>query len=53
MKITFTKPIIQKNLGEFFELGRMLPLPGAITSQLDKVTAFLINGTVRVISSEP
>ena len=24
--------------GEFFELGRMLPLPGAITSQLDKAS---------------
>jgi hypothetical protein len=25
-------------LGEFFELGRMLPLPAAITSQLDKAS---------------
>jgi hypothetical protein len=24
--------------GEFFELGRMLPLPAAITSQLDKAS---------------
>jgi hypothetical protein len=37
----------EKENGEFFELGRMLPLPGAITSQLDKAsiirltTAFL------------
>ena len=30
------------NTGEFFELGRMLPLPGAITSQLDKVWTIII-----------
>jgi len=28
----------EKENGEFFELGRMLPLPGAITSQLDKAS---------------
>ena len=28
----------EKENGEFFELGRLLPLPAAITSQLDKVT---------------
>ena len=27
----------EKENGEFFELGRLLPLPAAITSQLDKV----------------
>ena len=29
----------EKENGEFFELGRLLPLPAAITSQLDKVCA--------------
>ena len=28
----------EKENGEFFELGRLLPLPAAITSQLDKAS---------------
>ena len=31
----------EKENGEFFELGRLLPLPAAITSQLDKVVTLL------------